>query len=231
MMRYGAPIVALDLVKQSEKRKRESIIGKEFRDAVEVINSTISDEKKIRYIALDFSRMSRAAKLDSKREKLAQSSRTGAEWSNFEQSLGNQIKVKDNAANANNNSSSGGGANSRIAIDSKAITPARGIPASNSSGRLSSGTYIERGSGDTNNVTSTPPPQGTSTSTSAAANNNSSTPTDTNAPPAPGSKLDVLNQLKKISQWTVHETSFFCRYALDLIPYICIYISILIVSV
>ena len=92
--RYGAPIIALDLVKQSEKRKRESIIGKEFRQAIEVVNLTIPDSKKIRYVGLDFSRMSKAAKhahlakTKGARRASAVTVGAGSEWSNFEESMG-----------------------------------------------------------------------------------------------------------------------------------------------
>lgn len=96
LTRYGAPIVVLDLVKQTEKRKRESIIGKEFRQAVEVVNLTIPDDKKIRYVGLDFSRMSKAAKHSANPNYKGKPSiavaGAGAEWSSFEQSLGNQVK-------------------------------------------------------------------------------------------------------------------------------------------
>jgi len=38
MERYGGPIVVLDLVKQSEKREREVIVGNEYRHAIEYLN-------------------------------------------------------------------------------------------------------------------------------------------------------------------------------------------------
>jgi hypothetical protein len=60
--RYSAPIICLDLVKQHEKRARESLVGKEFRQAVEVLNESICSDKKIRYIALDYSRITSLGK-------------------------------------------------------------------------------------------------------------------------------------------------------------------------
>lgn len=100
--RYGAPLIVLDLVKQSEKRKRECIIGKEFRQAIEVVNMTIPDPKKIRYVGLDFSRMSKAAKHASSAVKNRRGSSVvvgaGDEWSNFQQSLGNEVLDKPVAA-------------------------------------------------------------------------------------------------------------------------------------
>ena len=58
--RYGAPIIVLDLVKQNERKPRESLIGECYKDGVQVINDDIDFEQKIRYCALDFSRTSKA---------------------------------------------------------------------------------------------------------------------------------------------------------------------------
>lgn len=52
----------LDLVKQFEKRRRESIIGREFYSAVEELNTHVPLDMQIRYCGLDFSRMSSAAR-------------------------------------------------------------------------------------------------------------------------------------------------------------------------
>ena len=57
--RYGAPIVVVDLVKQSEKREREVIVGNEYRHALEYLNHQIDDKHKIRYCALDYSHISK----------------------------------------------------------------------------------------------------------------------------------------------------------------------------
>jgi hypothetical protein len=59
--RYGRPLLVLDLVKQMEKRKRESILGREFFAAVDILNGGLPTDMKIRYCALDFSRISSAA--------------------------------------------------------------------------------------------------------------------------------------------------------------------------
>ncbi len=64
MKRYGSPIVVLDLVKQSEKREREVRVGNEFRHAIDFINTSIDDEHKIRYCALDYSHISKHRHLD-----------------------------------------------------------------------------------------------------------------------------------------------------------------------
>ena len=60
--RYSSPIICLDLVKQHEKRARESMVGKEFRQAVEVLNESIALQHKVRYIALDYSRITSIGK-------------------------------------------------------------------------------------------------------------------------------------------------------------------------
>lgn len=60
--RYSSPIIALDLVKQHEKRARESLVGSSFRQAVEVVNESLPVEHKVRYIALDYSRITSIAK-------------------------------------------------------------------------------------------------------------------------------------------------------------------------
>ena len=65
LRRYGSPIVVVDLVKQSEKREREVIVGNEYRSAIDHLNSHILDpEHKIRYCALDYSHISKAKRLN-----------------------------------------------------------------------------------------------------------------------------------------------------------------------
>jgi hypothetical protein len=63
MQRYGAPIAVLNLIKQSEKRPRESKLNKELNDAMRYINSTLPDDLKIAYIAWDWKA---AVKMDLK---------------------------------------------------------------------------------------------------------------------------------------------------------------------
>ena len=69
--RYSSPVICLDLVKQHEKRARESLVGREFRQAVEVVNESIPVEHKVRYIALDYSRITSISKGKSKGGKAA----------------------------------------------------------------------------------------------------------------------------------------------------------------
>ena len=64
LKRYSAPILVLDLVKQSEKREREVRVGNEFRHAIDYINNSIDRPHKIRYCALDYSHISKHRNLD-----------------------------------------------------------------------------------------------------------------------------------------------------------------------
>jgi hypothetical protein len=57
--RYGTPCIVLNLIKQKEKTKRESILGKEFSEAISYLNQFLPDDKIIKYIAWDMSRASK----------------------------------------------------------------------------------------------------------------------------------------------------------------------------
>ncbi|KAI8983723.1 SacI homology domain-containing protein [Pilobolus umbonatus] len=58
--RYGTPVIVLNLIKQKEKTKRESILGKEFAEAIDYLNQFLATDKKIKYIAWDMSRASKS---------------------------------------------------------------------------------------------------------------------------------------------------------------------------
>lgn len=45
--RYSSPVLVLNLVKQKEKRARESIVGREFKRAIDHINVTMPMEHKV----------------------------------------------------------------------------------------------------------------------------------------------------------------------------------------
>lgn len=62
LRRYSSPILVLDLVKQHEKRARESLVGREFRQAIEIINESIPRQHQVRYIALDYSKITSISK-------------------------------------------------------------------------------------------------------------------------------------------------------------------------
>ncbi|KAJ1442963.1 SacI homology domain-containing protein [Ochromonadaceae sp. CCMP2298] len=102
--RYSAPIIALDLVKQHERRARESIVGREFRQAVAVVNESIVPEHQVRYIALDYSRITSIAKGKARGGKGAQNpsqsagKAVGDEWALLvESSLVNKAQAKEDA--------------------------------------------------------------------------------------------------------------------------------------
>ncbi|KAF7730161.1 phosphatidylinositol-3,5-bisphosphate 5-phosphatase [Apophysomyces ossiformis] len=59
-IRYGAPVIVLNLIKQKEKPMRESILGKEFAEAIDYLNQFLAEDKKMKYIAWDMSRASKS---------------------------------------------------------------------------------------------------------------------------------------------------------------------------
>ncbi|KAI8364687.1 SacI homology domain-containing protein [Radiomyces spectabilis] len=58
--RYGTPCIVLNLIKQKEKTERESILGKEFAEAIDYLNQFLPQAKRIKYIAWDMSRASKS---------------------------------------------------------------------------------------------------------------------------------------------------------------------------
>lgn len=100
--RYGTPVIVLDLVKQHEKRPRESIVGREFRQAIEVLNESIISHHKIRYLALDYSKITTISKgklskvknnkqgfFGKDKDKERAMAAVGDEWAMMEKSLAN----------------------------------------------------------------------------------------------------------------------------------------------
>ncbi|KAI8815982.1 Sac phosphatase domain-containing protein [Fimicolochytrium jonesii] len=59
-LRYGGPIIVLNLVKSKEKNRRESILLDEFTEAVSYLNQFLPPDKKIKYIAWDMARASKS---------------------------------------------------------------------------------------------------------------------------------------------------------------------------
>ncbi|KAI9314055.1 SacI homology domain-containing protein [Dichotomocladium elegans] len=57
--RYGTPCIVLNLIKQKESHKRESILGTEFEQAIQYLNQFLPEDKRIKYIAWDMSRASK----------------------------------------------------------------------------------------------------------------------------------------------------------------------------
>lgn len=60
--RYNTPVIVLDLVKQNEKKPREALLSREYKTAIEVVNETLPIENKIRYISLDYSKITSISK-------------------------------------------------------------------------------------------------------------------------------------------------------------------------
>ena len=85
LSRYNAPIIVLDLVKQVEKKPRESIVGKELYHAVEELNKSIPLNMQIRYCALDHSRISKSKQLRVNAADVT--GEASSEWALLESSL------------------------------------------------------------------------------------------------------------------------------------------------
>ncbi|KAI7880338.1 hypothetical protein K492DRAFT_130261 [Lichtheimia hyalospora FSU 10163] len=62
--RYGTPCIVLNLIKQKESHKRESILGHEFEQAITYLNQFLPEDKHIKYIAWDMSRASKSPDQD-----------------------------------------------------------------------------------------------------------------------------------------------------------------------
>ncbi|OZJ05306.1 hypothetical protein BZG36_01584 [Bifiguratus adelaidae] len=62
--RYGTPVIVLNLIKQKEKAKRETILGQEFSQAINYLNQFLPENGKIQYIAWDMSRASKSRDQD-----------------------------------------------------------------------------------------------------------------------------------------------------------------------
>ena len=58
--RYGAPVIVLNLVKQQERRPRESVLAAEFAAAVAYLNRRLPPASRVRYAAFDLSRHAKA---------------------------------------------------------------------------------------------------------------------------------------------------------------------------
>jgi hypothetical protein len=192
--RYGAPIIVLDLVKQHEKRPRESIVGREFRQAIEVLNESITVENKIRYIALDYSKITSISKgklskakskssggflslggKDKERDKERAMAAVGDEWALMEKSL-----VKDQSQSE------------KLPASAVKLRPEGG------------GTLTNLDEARKDFATSTAPNYSTKSTLPGGYENIA----DINAVE---SKIDVLKELEDIANFTLFETGFFCK--------------------
>lgn len=187
--RYSLPIIVLDLVKHHERRKRESIVGKDFRHATEIINISMPPAHQIRYIALDFSRISKAKGGSSKTKgvdgkvKNNNINATGMEWSKIESSLGKEVADDNNNQNSSSMKPHGG------------VMRSKHSSAASSSGR-SRGKAGSIGSKDDQDLDD--------------LEGDEEDGEDSAAPPPPAGRGDVLRELDEISSCTLQETSIFC---------------------
>ncbi|KAJ1893509.1 phosphatidylinositol-3,5-bisphosphate 5-phosphatase [Kickxella alabastrina] len=55
-VRYGSPVIVLNLIKTKERAKRESALGEEFSEGLHYLNQFLPRGRKIRYLAWDMSR-------------------------------------------------------------------------------------------------------------------------------------------------------------------------------
>ena len=58
--RYGTPVVVINLVKARERTPRETLLLKEFTEAITYLNQFLPEEHKLRYVAWDMSRASKS---------------------------------------------------------------------------------------------------------------------------------------------------------------------------
>lgn len=206
MRRYGSPVTVLDLLKQKERAKRESIIGSEFRYAVSVVNCSMDKDHAVRYCALDFSRISKSsvvfpvpegtgpADADDGRAAGAAVGNTGVEWRRFENTLkssGQSAILSDEAALIHSAPSPRG-----------SVTAA---PEQDILGKVPGSAHTKANVSSASSAASTP------------------TPAPTMQPQQSGSsedRGDILRELENISNWTLSETAFFssCTAFLDQVP-------------
>lgn len=59
-MRYGNPIIILNLIKTNEKKPRESILRAEFANAIECINKDLPEENRLKFLHWDLNKHTRS---------------------------------------------------------------------------------------------------------------------------------------------------------------------------
>eukprot|EP01036_Dinobryon_divergens_P035223 gene35223-45615_t len=186
--RYSSPIIVLDLVKHQEKRPRESIIGKEFRQAIEVLNESIDVEHKIRYIALDYSKITSISKSKNKGKHVGEKERAmavvGSEWATMESAL-----VSNKSASSPIRPTAGSSSNLR------------------SDAMVSDGMLLASDSIDDNDNDSV----STVTANSNTGGEGSQMASPIVAAAKAIEKIDVLRELEDIASVAITETSFFCN--------------------
>ncbi len=213
MQRYGAPIIVLDLVKHHEKRPRESLVGKEFQQAVAVLNESIPASHKIIHIALDYSKITSiskgkgAGKGTNKASASSAMAVAGSEWALMASSLDRpNVAATSNAIAADDDSAK------ERQVGSPFVGVARG------GGDMPSSHEQQLRQQNMHMTDSYSAAAGNTTAAAAAADVFPATTTATTAPgtiPAGsssgGPSIDVLKELENIANLTIHETGFFCK--------------------
>lgn len=65
--RYGSPVLALNLVRQSEKTPRETLIGTQFAHLVRYLNAFLPREHAVQHLPLDYSALVRCRAAPARR--------------------------------------------------------------------------------------------------------------------------------------------------------------------
>ena len=55
-LRYGSPVVVINLVKKRERRKHECLLSEEFVAHIDYLNQFLPEEHRIQYIHFDMAR-------------------------------------------------------------------------------------------------------------------------------------------------------------------------------
>lgn len=59
LQRYGSPIIILNLVKEREKKKHESMLSGEYLSAITYLNQFLPPDHHIQYVHFDMARMNK----------------------------------------------------------------------------------------------------------------------------------------------------------------------------
>lgn len=233
MRRYSSPIIVLDLVKQHENRPRESLVGREFRQAIEIVNENIPAPYQVRYIALDHSKitsiskgkLSKAKPVKSKgfmgtmrpvkTEKERAMAAVGQEWAMMEKSL-TKTPSSTTAGVAK------GGGDATTSQESGGTTPKKLHPVAGRSGTPVAGSSAATATGASGFASLDEARKAIDAEHSMATYQ--FTPSAHHAHALPGgyddiaqinaieSRIDLLKELEDVATLTLSETAFFCKY-------------------
>lgn len=241
MRRYSSPIIVLDLVKQHENRPRESLVGREFRQAIEIVNENIPAPYQVRYIALDHSKitsiskgkLSKAKPVKSKgfmgtmrpgkTEKERAMAAVGQEWAMMEKSL-----TKTPSSTAIGVTKGGGGGETPPGQEPGSTTPKKLQPVAGRSGTPVAGSSSSASSATAGGAAAAGFASLDEARKAIDAEHSMATyqftPSAHHAHALPGgyddiaqinaieSRIDLLKELEDVATLTLSETAFFCKY-------------------